>query len=114
MSPEAPSTLKIPYSVPCGVFFFFLIYYLSLVVLGLHIGFSLVAASEGYSALWCVGLLQWLLLFQITGSRHTGFSQLWHMGSVALQHVDIFPGEGSNLCPLFPTGPPGKSFCALF
>ena len=36
---------------------------------------SLVAASRGYSSLRCTGFsLQWLLLLQSTGSRHTGFS----------------------------------------
>ena len=36
---------------------------------------SLVAASGGYSSLQCAGFsLQWLLLLQSTGSRHTGFS----------------------------------------
>ena len=48
----------------------------------------LVAASGGYSLLWCVGSsLQQLLLLQSTGSRHVGFSncsmrvqQLWHAG----------------------------------
>ena len=35
---------------------------------------SLVAASGGYSLLWCVGFsLRWLLLLWSTGSRHTGF-----------------------------------------
>ena len=35
----------------------------------------LVAASGGYSSLWCTGfLLQWLLLLWSTGSRHVGFS----------------------------------------
>ena len=38
-------------------------------------GLSLVAASRGYSSLWCSGFsLQWLLLLQSTGSRCTGFS----------------------------------------
>ena len=38
-------------------------------------GLSLVAASGGYSSLRCTGFsLQWLLLFQSTGSRCTGFS----------------------------------------
>ena len=36
-------------------------------------GLSLVAVSGGYSSLRCVGFsLQWLLLLQSTGSRHTG------------------------------------------
>ena len=49
------------------------------------------AASRGYSSLRCVGFsLQWLLLLQSTGSRHSGFricdtwaQQLWLMGSGA-------------------------------
>ena len=76
--------------------------------LGLAVrGLSLVAASAGYSSLWCVGFsLWWLLLLRSTGSRHTGFSscgtraqqlwlagsraqaqQLWRMGLVAPRHV---------------------------
>ena len=36
---------------------------------------SLVAASGGYTSLWCVGFsLRCLLLLWSTGSRHTGFS----------------------------------------
>ena len=38
-------------------------------------GLSLVAASGGYSSLWCVGFsLQWLLLLRSMGSRHVSFS----------------------------------------
>ena len=38
-------------------------------------GFSLVAASGGYSSLWCAGFsLRWLLLLWSTGSRCVGFS----------------------------------------
>ena len=38
-------------------------------------GLSLVAASRGYSSLWCAGFsLRWLLLLWSTGSRHMGFS----------------------------------------
>ena len=38
-------------------------------------GLSLVAASGGYSSLWCTGFSpRWLLLFWSTGSRCTGFS----------------------------------------
>ena len=96
-------------------FFFFKIYlfYFIYFIFGcvgsflLHAGFSLVAASGGYSLLQCAGFsLQWLLLLWSTGSRHVGFSrcgmqaqqlwllgsraqaqQLWHMGLVALRHV---------------------------
>ena len=69
-------------------------------------GLSLIAASGGYSSLWCTGFsLQWLLLWS-TGSRCTGFSscgtraqqlwlmgsrvrawQLWHTGLIAPRHV---------------------------
>ena len=56
---------------------------------------SLVAASGGYSSLWCVGFsLQWLLLLWSTGSKRVGFSscgtrdqQLWLTGLVAPRHV---------------------------
>ena len=41
----------------------------------LRVGFSLVAASRGYSSLRCTGFsLRWLLLLWSTGSRHEGFS----------------------------------------
>ena len=69
-------------------FFFFFILFI-LLFFGcvgsslLHAGFSLVAASGGYSSLQCTGFsLQWLLLLQNTGSRSTGFSSC---GSQALE-----------------------------
>ena len=38
-------------------------------------GFLLVAASGGYSSLWCTDFsLRWLLLLWSVGSRHTAFS----------------------------------------
>ena len=47
--------------------------------------FSLVAASGGYSSLWCAGFsLQWLLLLQSTGSRRVGFSSCGAWASVVL------------------------------
>ena len=59
----------------------FLIFVVVVVVFGclgsslLRAGFSLIAASGGYSSLRCAGFsLRWLLLLQSTGSRHTGFS----------------------------------------
>ena len=55
--------------------FFFLIYFWLCWVFIAACGFSLVAASGGYSSLQCVGFsLQWLLLLWSTGSRHAGFS----------------------------------------
>ena len=57
--------------------------YLFLAVLGLRCCcFSLVAASEGYSSVQCVGLsLQWPLWWS-TGSRVHRLQQLWHTSSV--------------------------------
>ena len=50
----------------------------------LRAGFSLVAASGGYSSLRCAGFsLRWLLLLRSTGSRCVGFSS---RGSRALEH----------------------------
>ena len=44
---------------------------------------SLVAASRGYSSLWCTGFsLWWLLLLQSMGSRFVGFSSC---GSLVLE-----------------------------
>ena len=64
---------------PCaGEFFFFnYLFILFLAALSLHCPrrLSLVAASGGYSSLWCAGFsLRWLLLLQSTGSRRVGFS----------------------------------------
>ena len=60
------------------LFFFFLIYFFIFGCVGsslLCAGFSLVAASGGYSSLRCTGFsMWWLLLLQSTGSRHAGFS----------------------------------------
>ena len=56
-------------------------------------GLSLVAASGGYSLLWCAGFsLRWLLLLWSTGSGRTGFSSC----STA---CGIFPDQISNPCP---------------
>ena len=61
--------------------FFFLTFILLLFIFGSVgsllpcVGFSLVAASGGYSSLWCAGFsLWWLLLLRSTGSRCAGFS----------------------------------------
>ena len=54
-------------------------------------GLSLVAASGGYSSLWCAGFsLRWLLLLRSTGSRREGSvvvaRGLSSCGSQALEH----------------------------
>ena len=61
----------------------FLLSFLCVGSLLLRAGFSLVAASGGYSSLQCVGFSLWcLLLLQNTGSRYSGFSSC---GSWALE-----------------------------
>ena len=95
-------------------------------------GLSLVAASRGYSSLWCTGFsLQWLLLLWSSGSRHAGFSSC---GSRALERrlsscdarAQLLHGmwdlPGPGLEPVFPalagrfltTVPPGKPLCGGF
>ena len=115
------------------VFFKFISFiYLFLAALGLRYCAQafLVAASGGYSSLRCAGFsFRWLLLLQSMGSRRAGFSscgtraqQLWlaGTGSVAVARglscsaaCGIFPGQGSNPCPVLAGGfsttvPPGK------
>ena len=67
------STLNMMLAV--GFFFFLNFYFWPRWVFVAVRGLSLVAASGGYSSLWCAGFsLQWLLLLWSMGSRHTGFS----------------------------------------
>ena len=76
-------------------FFFFFFFFGCVGSSSLRVGFSLVAASGGYSSLRCMDFsLRWLLLLWSTGSRCVGFSscgawaqQLWCTGLVALWHV---------------------------
>ena len=56
-------------------FFFSLIYFCLRWVFVAVCGLSLVAASGGYSSMWCTGFsLQWLLLLRSMGSRHAALS----------------------------------------
>ena len=56
------------------IYFYLFYFWLCWVFINAH-GLSLVAASGGYSLLWCAGFsLRWLLLLQSTGSRCAGFS----------------------------------------
>ena len=65
---------KLVFLFVCFLTYLFIYFWLRWVFIAAH-GLSLVAASEVYSSLWCVGFsLWWLLLLQSTGSRHTGFS----------------------------------------
>ena len=88
---------------------------------------SLVAASGGYSSLWCVGFSLWcLLLLWSTGSRHVGFSscgswalerRLSSRGARAWLLCSMWDLPGPGLEPMSPalagrfltTAPPGKS-----
>ena len=61
-------------------FIYFWLHWIFVAACGLY----LVAASGGYSSLWCAGFtLRWLLLLWIMGSRHMGISSC---GSRALEH----------------------------
>ena len=82
-----------PYSLTTASLYFFIflimifknkfIYLLLRCVFIAARGLSLVAASGGYSSLWCAGFsLRWLLSFRSTGSRRVGFSSC---GSWALE-----------------------------
>ena len=63
-------------------------------------GLSLVAASWGYSLLWCACFsLQWLLLLRSTGSRRAGSVVVAH-GLSCSSACGIFLDQGSNPCPL--------------
>ena len=99
---------------------------------------SLVAASGGYSPLWCSGFSLWRLLsLRSTGSRHQGSrscgtglsswgSQSIEQGSIAgapwlhcSAACGVFPDQGSNPCLLHwrvdcsPLVPPGKPQSAV-
>ena len=68
-------------------FIYFIYFWLRWVFIGAR-GLSLVAASRGYSLLWCAGFsLRWLLLLQSMGSRLSGLHQLWCTDLVAPRHV---------------------------
>ena len=87
----------------CSFFFFFGCF---VAVCGL----SLVAASRGYSSLWCAGCsLWWLLLLWSTGSKHAGFSscgswalerRLSSCGTRAYLLRSMWDLPESNPCPL--------------
>ena len=90
-------------------------------------GLSQVAASGGYSSLWCAGFsLRWILLLRSTGSRCTGFSscgtwaqQLWCTGLVFrgmwdLPRPGIEPVSPALAGGFLTTAPPGKSQFTLY
>ena len=63
-------------------------------------GLSLVAASRGYSSLWCAGLsLSRPLLLRSTGFRRAGSVTVAH-GPSRSAACGIFPDQGSNPYPL--------------
>ena len=119
----------------CIFFNFYLFYLFIFGCVGsslLHVGFSLVAASGGYSSLRCVGFsLRWLLLLWSTGSRHMGFGscgsralerRLSSYGSQALLLRGMWDIPRPGLKPMSPalagrfltTAPPGKPMVCIF
>ena len=115
------------FSKPIHLFnlFYFIYFWLHQVFVAVH-GFSLVAASRGYSSLWCAGFsLWWLLLLWSTGSRHAGLSscgsralerRLSNCGTWAQLLRGMWDLPGPGLEPMSPalaggfltTVPPGK------
>ena len=113
------------------LFYLFIYFWLRWVFVAAR-GLSLVAASRGYSSLWCAGFsLRWLLLLRSTGSRCAGFSSC---GTRALEsrlsscgaQVQLFHGMWDlprpGLEPVSPalaggfltTAPPGKPYLFIF
>ena len=92
------------------LFVSFLFFWLLRVFAAVH-QLSLFAISGSYPSLWCAGFSLWhFLSLWSTGFRHMGFRSC---GSWVLEHwlsscdgincftaYGIFPGQGSNLCPL--------------
>ena len=83
-------------------------------------GLSLVAASGGFSSLWCVGFsLRWLLLLWSTGSRRAGFCScgaralllrgMWDLPGPGLEPVSLALAGG-----FLTTVPPGKPYGGFF
>ena len=109
-------------------FFFFRLHWVFVAACGL----SLVAASRGYSLLWCAGFsLQWLFLLQRMGSRHAGFSscglralerRLCSCGSWASLLRSMWDLPRPGIKPMSPalaggfltTGPPRKSLHVVY
>ena len=76
--------------------FFYFYFWLCWAFVAAH-GFSLVAASGGYSWSWCLGFsLLWLLLLPSTGSRCEGSVVVHGLGNCAT--FGILPNQGLNLC----------------
>ena len=85
VTPPPPPTATLLYFLCLGLFFFWLHW-----VFVAARGLSLVAASVGYSSLWCAGFsLRWLLLLRSMGSRCTASVVVVHglssCGSWALE-----------------------------
>ena len=65
--------VKIIVFLKINLFILFIYFWLCWVFVAAH-GLSLIALSEGYSLLWCVGFSWWLLVLWSMGSRRVGFS----------------------------------------
>ena len=79
--------------------FYFIYFWLLWFFVAVH-GLSLIVANAGCSLLWGMGFsLGWLLLLWSTGSRCAGSVVVVHGLSCSVA-CGIFPGQGSNPCPL--------------
>ena len=103
------------FRIVCSIYLFIYLFIWLHWVFVAACGLSLVAASGGYSSLWCVGLsLWWFLLLRSMGSRHMGFSscgprsQLLH-GMWDLPRPGIKPVSPELAGGFLTTAPPGKS-----
>ena len=112
------------YSLSSSLFFFFkyiflFIYFWLRWVFVAACRLSLVAASRGYSSLWCMGFsLRSLLLLPSTGSR-AQTQKLWRTGLVAPRHVGSSPIRAKPVSPalaggFLTTAPPEKSLPLCF
>ena len=100
-------------------FIYLFIFWLCWVFVAVH-GLSLVAASGGYSSLWCVAFsLQWLLLLRSPGSRRPAFGSCGAQAQLLRSMWDL-PGLGLKcVSPALAGGflttvPPGKSLNQYF
>ena len=78
-------------NIKLSIYYYFMIIFWLWCVFVAVCGLFLVAASGGYSSLWCMDFSLWcFLLLQSTGSRHVGFSSCseW-VSSWGLQSLEL-------------------------
>ena len=91
-----PPLSPLPLSANNRQLIYFWLHWVSIAALRL----SRVVVSKGFCSLWCSGFsLEWLLLLQSTGSRHSGTVVVAHRLSYPVT-CGIFPDQESTPCPL--------------